>query len=275
MDADNVRADEVGMLNGVVGAVSRLLLLVAPLLAAAALAVQADSVDRLAERFAREVSLRLQLPAAEQRTYGRMLEEALAAAQVHDLRSQYVLVVDRSPAVQAAMLYFLDAGAAPRFVGATRASTGKPGSFEHFYTPLGVFAHTPDHMDYRAEGTRNELGVRGYGVKGMRVYDFGWVDADRGWGPPARSPMRLQVHATDPALERYLGRVRSKGCIRIPASLNVFLDRYGILDADYLAQADAGAEMWVLRPDREPVAGAGRYLVVLDSGRTRRPAWSP
>ena len=52
----------------------------------------------------------------------------------------------------------------------------------------------------RAEGTRNALGIRGYGERGMRVYDFGWVMGDRGWGTGGRSAMRLQMHATDPSL---------------------------------------------------------------------------
>jgi hypothetical protein len=185
------------------------------------------------------------------------------------------LLIDRSPAVQAAFVFFVGESDEPYLVGGTRASTGKPGAYDYFVTPLGVFAHTPDNMDFRAEGTVNELGIRGYGAAGMRIYDFGWQVAVRSWEPPARSPMRLQVHATDPALEKYLGRVRSKGCIRIPATLNTFLDRYGILDADYEAHAAAGARMWVLRPDRIPVPGAGRYLVIVDSGRKSRPRWSP
>ena len=46
--------------------------------------------------------------------------------------------------------------------------------------------------------------------------------------------MRLQMHATDrDRLEPRLGRRESKGCIRIPASLSVWFDRYGVLDAAY------------------------------------------
>jgi len=131
-------------------------------------------------------------------------------------------------------------------------------------------------MDFRAEGTRNEKGIRGYGARGLRVFDFGWVQAERTWGSRGRSLMRLQVHATDPdRLENQLGRPRSKGCIRIPASLNRFLDHYGLLDAEYEQAIREGKQLWVLRPDREPVARAGKYLVIVDSGRNDRPAWSP
>ena len=88
--------------------------------------------------------------------------------------------------------------------------------------------------------------------------------------------MHLQVHATDPdVLEPQLGRARSKGCIRIPATLDVFLDRRGVLDDDYERSAARGENFWVLRPDRPASRWAGRYLVVVDSDRTARPPWSP
>jgi hypothetical protein len=131
-------------------------------------------------------------------------------------------------------------------------------------------------MDYRAEGTRNALGIRGYGVQGMRVYDFGWVPGERTWGRGGISPMRLQMHATDPdILEQWLGERRSKGCIRISATLNVFIDRYGLLDADYERAASEDNHLWVLRPDRVPTVTPGRYLVVIDSMQRVRPDWSP
>jgi hypothetical protein len=87
--------------------------------------------------------------------------------------------------------------------------------------------------------------------------------------------MRLQVHSTDPdLLEPLLGAWHSKGCIRIAASLNVFIDRYGLLDADYDAAARAGQRLWMLRADREPTATPGRWLVVIDSQHTERPVWA-
>ena len=112
-------------------------------------------------------------------------------------------------------------------------------------------------------------------MRGMRVYDFGWVMAERGWGPPGKSIMRLQMHATDPAiLEPRLGRTRSKGCIRIPASLNRFIDHYGLIDAEYERAAREGRYLWVLLPKRAPTRWPGRYLVVIDSERENRPAWA-
>jgi len=56
--------------------------------------------------------------------------------------------------------------------------------------------------------------------------------------------MRFQMHATDPdKLEPVLGVRHSKGCVRIPAALNVFFDHHGILDADYEARVAAGESL--------------------------------
>jgi hypothetical protein len=88
--------------------------------------------------------------------------------------------------------------------------------------------------------------------------------------------MRLQLHATDPdLLEPLLGVRRSKGCIRIPASLNLFIDRHGLLDAEYERALLEGRHFWVLRADRTPAPTPGRYLVIVDSQRAARPDWSP
>jgi hypothetical protein len=139
---------------------------------------------------------------------------------------------------------------------------------------LGVFLHTQANPDYRAEGSYNTHHIRGYGVAGMRVYDFGWQVAERSWGAGGHSRMRLAVHATDPErLEARLGTVASEGCIRIPASLNHFLDHYGVLDAEYEVAATQGKPQRVLLADRQALAWAGRYLVVVDSHTAVRPIW--
>jgi len=223
----------------------------------------------LVEEYAQEVDRRLELPLPEQAYYGALLGKAIEPTAARDAVSQFFVLVDRSPRVQAVMIYWRGADGKVEFVGASPATTGKPGAYEHFVTPLGVFAQSRENADFRAEGTRNWLGIRGYGEKGMRVYDFGWVSAERGWGEGGASPMRLQMHATDrELLEPLLGRAASKGCIRIPASLNVFIDRHGLLDA-------VEEHRWLLRADREPTPFPGRWLVVIDTGRTLRPAWSP
>lgn len=247
-----------------------------PLSAHEAESATARALD-MRKRFAQEVTRRLNLPANEQRAYGERLQRALAAADLADLAGEYVAMVDRAPNVQALFIYFRATPAnAWLLIGAAPVATGLPGQYDHFLTPLGVFHHSPDHMDFRAEGTTNENGIRGYGHRDMRIFDFGWVDGERGWGKGGKSAMRFQMHATDPdRLEPLLGIRHSKGCVRIPASLNTFLDRHGILDDDYQARVEAGKSLWVLRGDREISPIAGRYLVVIDSARKTRPAWSP
>jgi len=251
----------------------RLAALVAAL--AAALAVNGAEPRPGPEAFAREVELRLEVPPPVQAEYAARLEAALAGAGIGDPAAQYFVLVDRSARVQAGFVYWRSPEAQWRFIGASPVSTGRPGEYEHFLTPLGAFVH-PGNMDFRAEGTPNALGILGYGRKGMRVFDFGWVVEERAWGQGGSGLMRLQMHATDPRrLEPLLGERRhSKGCIRIAASLNTFIDRHGLLDADYEAAARAGKAPWVLRPDREPTPWPGRWLVVVESERTARPEWA-
>ena len=241
-----------------------------------ALAGGARAQDPGAEAFEKEVDRRLEVPLQEQAAYAKRLQVALVHSGVVDPRPQYFLLVDRSRYVQAIFIYWRSADAAWQFIGASPVSTGLPGEFEHFLTPLGAHEHSLATPDFRAEGTRNDQGILGYGRKGMRVYDFGWVRARRTWGEREPGVMRLQLHATDPQyLEPLLGSRHSEGCIRIAATLNSFIDRHGLLDADYDAALEAGEHLWVLRADREPTATPGRWLVVVESKRTHRPAWSP
>ncbi|MEO8309597.1 MAG: L,D-transpeptidase [Caldimonas sp.] len=189
---------------------------------------------------------------------------------------ELVVLVDRAPQVQALLIVRGSPAIGWVLIGASPVSTGLPGRFEHFLTPLGAFEHSMANPDFRAEGTRNDLGIRGYGRKGSRIYDFGWAAQEKGWARGGMSVMRLQMHSTDPdVLEQRLGTAQSKGCIRIPASLNEFIDRRGILDAAYQAELADGARLWVLRADREATPGAGRWLVVVDSVRNERPPWAP
>jgi hypothetical protein len=238
-----------------------------------------ETHDALAMRtvFAREVTRRLHLPPADQRAYAERLQTALEAENLGELAGEYVILVDRAATVQALFLYFRALAGQPwQMIGASPVATGRPGEFDHFLTPLGVFEHTPDNMDFRAEGTMNENGIRGYGKRDMRIYDLGWVNGERGWGKGGYSQMRFQMHATDPdRLEPLLGIRHSKGCVRIPASLNAFIDHNGIIDAEYEALVASGKSLWVLKSDRQATPWAGRFIVVIDSERKTRPAWSP
>ena len=236
---------------------------------------QAATGVPLAAGFAQAVSPRLGPPAEVASAYAAMLQAALDDAGIAVQQPQFVVVVDRHPQIQALLLFWGAGGASWRLVGASPVSTGLPGRFEHFVTPLGVFAHTLGNPDFRAEGTRNALGIRGYGLRGARVYDFGWVSAPKGWGDQAVSVMRLQMHATDPdRLEPRLGTAQSKGCIRISASLNDFIDRHAVLDAEYDEASASDRRLWVLRADREPTPWSGRYLVVVETVADARPPWA-
>ncbi|NML35470.1 L,D-transpeptidase [Paraburkholderia sp. G-4-1-8] len=231
----------------------------------------------LRDVFARDVTRRLKVPVAEQRAYAERLEASLDAHELGNVSGEYVVLVDRNANVQALFIYFRAAPADTwQMIGASPVSTGRPGEYDHFITPLGVFDHTPDNMDFRSEGTQNENRIRGYGRRDMRIFDLGWAQGERGWGKGGISQMRLQMHATDPdRLEPLLGIRHSKGCVRMPASLNAFLDHYGILDAAYAQLVDSGKSLWVLKSDRQILPWAGRYIVVVDSQRKSRPAWSP
>ncbi len=149
---------------------------------------------------------------------------------------------------------------------------GLDGPVRPLHHPRSVFRLTDAILGYRAEGTLNENGIRGLGAKGMRVWDFGWQVAMKGWnagpGKPDRIPIRLMMHATDPdRLEQHIGHPASQGCIRIPAAMNRFLDRHGVLDAEYERSAVTEIRFRaLLLPGREPSLLAGNALVVVDFG---------
>jgi hypothetical protein len=250
--------------------------LIAPNVAQATALDPAGALE-MAKTFSKEVERQLNVPPGAQLLYGEKLQQALQENSVGSIASEYVVLVDRSKNVQALFIYFR---AKPdgiwQMLGATPVSTGLPGSYDHFVTPLGVFQHTPSNMDFRSEGTLNEFRIRGYGARDMRIYDFGWAQGERGWGKGGMSQMRFQMHATDPdKLEPVLGVRHSKGCVRIPAALNVFFDNHGILDADYEARVAGGQSLWILKPRRAPTPWDGRYLVIIDSAQSVRPSWSP
>jgi hypothetical protein len=182
--------------------------------------------------------------------------------------AQVLVVVDRNPLVQQLALIVAQPDAAWVVLGGTHVSTGQPNRHGYYITPTGVFLHDGSILDYRAQGTFNENHIRGLGVKGMRIWDFGWQWADKGWlHTGERGQIRLLMHATDPAyLARRIGRPASEGCVRVPADMNRFMDRHGVLDADYrqMATYDA-AYRAILSDNADPTPLAGDTLVVVDS----------
>lgn len=244
--------------------------------ATTAVDAQAQALQQWREMFEREVDHRLDVPLEDQPPYLELLKLSLAGAGMTDEASQAFVLVDRNPLVQAAFLIVKTAAGGWFWLGATAVSTGKVGTFEHFKTPLGVFLHTLDNPDFRSEGAFNKNHIRGYGLRGRRVFDFGWQTAERGWGGGGNSQMRLQMHATDPkVLAPLLGQVASEGCIRIPGTLNAFIDHHGVLDVEYEIALAEGQKLWIIKPGRQIVPWPGRYMVIIDSQATLRPAWSP
>lgn len=230
----------------------------------------------LIDAFEQTVTLHLTVPAAQTLAYAALLSEALTASGISDSPHKFVVVVDRNPNVQVLLVYWGTLENGWSLVGASSISTGLPGKYEHFKTPLGVFDHSRENPDFRAEGTKNAFGIRGYGNKGGRIYDFGWVKAPRGWGDGHMGELRLQMHSTDAdLLEQRLGTAQSEGCVRMSAELNEFIDRHGILDEDYDRVVAIGDHLWVLRKDRMATPWSGRYLIVVESDATIRPDWAP
>ena len=230
----------------------------------------AREVTRLRSTFAREVPQHIIGTDADDMAWIARAQIAAKDAGFAVIRAQLLVVVDRNPAVQQMRVIVAQPNGPWKVVGGSKVSTGQEGRHGYFITPRGVFLHTADILDYRALGTFNENHIRGLGLKGMRVWDFGWQVAERGWRAD-REPgeIRLEMHATDPDyLEQRLGRPASEGCVRVPATMNRFLDLHGVLDADYeVAARDDTRMASLLRPDRNPSPLAGNAMVVVDSSQ--------
>lgn len=184
------------------------------------------------------------------------------------IESQYFVYVDRNPLKQMIFVCFFDHQRKDIiFIGADKVSTGNQKRSGFYITPRGIFKNTIEFLGYRALGTKNDEGWRGLGVKDSRVWDFGW---QKTYKKNREITIRLLMHATDPVFgEKRLGKVDSKGCIRTSARMNKFLDHFGLLDKEYEINKNKKAVTWLLKPDREPVLCAGKYLLVGDSGNSR------
>lgn len=184
--------------------------------------------------------------------------------------SQYFVYVDRNPAKQLIFVLFFD-GKDIVEIGRDLISTGNPKKGKNYFlTPTGIFKNSVDNFNYRALGTKNDLGWRGLGKKGSRVWDLGWQESHQ----VIRNQkidfccIRLLMHATDPDYgEQRLGKPDSQGCIRISAKMNELLDLFGLLDKEYEDNAEKIKNIsWLLRKDRKDIKHKGQYVVVGDSG---------
>lgn len=187
--------------------------------------------------------------------------------------SQYFAWADRNPTAQLILVGFYDASQdRMNFLGADLISSGnleKGG--DYFVTPVGIFENTVDNFGYRAQGTPNQEGWRGLGGKDSRVWDFGYQKSVKKYkGGNTLSEMRLLMHSTDPDKgEPRLGRIDSKGCVRISQYLNRFLDTYAVLDRHYEEWAKTKPDTWLLKKDRQPVGYPGKYLFIGDIAHQR------
>jgi hypothetical protein len=243
-----------------------------PLITAQLIDVDGEAA-RLRAALGREVPRAIVDTPAEEQGWIERSRTAVADSNERIAKPQLLVVVDRNPGVQELRIVLARPDAAWQDIGGSRVSTGETGRRGYYVTPTGVFLHTDLILDWRAEGTFNAQHIRGLGLKGMRIWDFGWQGAARGWGMQEEGEIRLLMHATDPAyLEGRLGRPASKGCVRIPDAMNRFLDRRGILDADYERAAETDHRFAaLLAPDRTPTPLAGDRLVVIDSSEPLRP----
>lgn len=232
----------------------------------------AAEVTKLRQQMSMEVPGEIGYGTAADEGWIERTKMTLAASPYKIDSPQLILAVDRNPSVQQLRVILADPAGPWQVIGGGKVSTGRRGRFGYFITPVGVFPHTAAILDYRALGTYNENHIRGLGTKGRRVWDFGWQRAQEGWlANGQRGEIRLLVHATDPTyLEPRLGRPDSKGCVRVSAAMNVFLDRHAVLDADYLRAAKSDPRIAAILPqDGDPSPLAGMYLVVFDS------SWPP
>lgn len=208
----------------------------------------------LMEQYRRDVTPRLAIPGEEVRLYGGMAE-----LQLHylggELRTpQYLLVIDRNPYVQAAMLFWRLQPGSCALVGAAPASTSAAANEDAHPAP-GLF-------EQAGAGLWSCAGTCARGKQ--RVYDFGLQQPNRALAIRVDADLQVQVRSADRQAERRLGAPCADRCILLPASLISFLDEYGILDD--------GVER---RAQRHLVPYRGRHLLLIDSEREERPAWSP
>ncbi len=235
------------------------------------------AADRIGADMARAVPGQIDLSPARQQALIALARQMAAEDHLFIRRPELVLIVDRASTAQLMAVTLAQPAGDWRILGITHVSTGRPGRKEHFKTPVGVLLNDGSELGYRAQGTYNQNHIRGLGVKGMRVWDFGWQTSDDWRTPGATMAVRVEMHATDPSvLEQRIGRADSEGCIRLPDALNRFLDRHGIIDADLerLGETDIGYRA-LLSPDLDPTPIAGDAVIVVDSSEPWAKPYPP
>jgi len=88
-----------------------------------------DSAFALREIYLQKVDRQLVVPQEEQRFYSEQLIHELQQVGLDKLPPQYVVLVDRSPQVQALLLFWISDAGLAEFIGASPVSTGRRGGF--------------------------------------------------------------------------------------------------------------------------------------------------
>jgi lipoprotein-anchoring transpeptidase ErfK/SrfK len=227
-------------------------------------AAPSETLEQAAERYRAKFAnaagrAAVALPEGEEAEDQRLLAEKVANGEIKIDSTQFVVVADVLKSRQNVSIWLLDPQGQSALIGAGRTSSGRRGRFDYYLTPDGVFQNLSDNGNFRAEGTKNEHGIRGYGAKGMRIYDLGWQSSFGGWGKMNPAQIRLQMHSTDPTyMESRLGMPDSKGCVRIHQNVNRFIDANGVLDRDF----ELNGKTWPLDPHRVRTAYSGSYIVI-------------
>src|SRR5579859_1923915 len=133
-----------------------------------------SEVARLRLALAREVPRLIRDRPARAAEWIALARAQLAAGGDKIERPQLLVAVDRNPRVQQMRILLARPDGPWEDLGGAKVSTGQAHRVGYFITPRGVFKHTDVILDWRAEGTFNENHIRGLGLKGMRVWDFGW-----------------------------------------------------------------------------------------------------
>ena len=80
----------------------------------------------------------MNVPQEEHAVYAGLLRAAVMKANVVLTTAQYLLVVDRSPTMQAGLVLWGDGEGRPLFVGGSPVSTGRPGAYERLAPAVAV-----------------------------------------------------------------------------------------------------------------------------------------
>jgi hypothetical protein len=226
-------------------------------------------IQNLQNKFNSQVSEAMDISSEEQVRLLELVNLQLQKNNIQIKDTELGIIVDRGIKQQTISIVLMYPNINDwEFIGQTHVSTGKPGRKEHFKTPVGVFKIDGSILGYRALGTFNENHIRGNGIKGMRVWDFGWQTTEDWRTKNGTMDIRMEMHATDPAnLAKRFGRPDSEGCIRIPGDLNEFIDQNGILDKDVEIKAKSSKASKALLGNKHQTTGfSGDLLIVVDGG---------